>query len=53
MGDKPISKTAILTPQPELRFKAGRLQQRFHVEEAKSVYYLWVTVPTVPEETPD
>jgi hypothetical protein len=53
MADKKPPKNAILTPLAELRFKAGKLQQRFHVEEAKTVYYLWVKVPEVKESEPD
>lgn len=40
-------------PTAKLRFKAGRLQQRFLIEEKKTTYYQWFDVPEVSPETPD
>ncbi|MCA1404692.1 hypothetical protein I6F26_10175 [Ensifer sp. IC3342] len=58
MEEKDIPKGAILTPLAELRWKrqtkgAPILQQRFHVEGAKTVFYLWRDLPVVKESEPN
>ena len=58
MEEKDIPKGAILTPLPELRWKKkGKadavLQQRFHVEGEKTVFYLWRELPMVKEVAPN
>ncbi|WP_164830033.1 hypothetical protein [Sinorhizobium medicae] len=58
MEEKDIPKGAVLTPLAELRWKKrvkGEpvLQQRFHVEGEKTVFYLWRNLPIVKEEAPD
>ncbi|UFX03603.1 hypothetical protein SmedWSM1115_08115 [Sinorhizobium medicae WSM1115] len=58
MEEKDIPKGAVLTPLAELRWKKcvkGEpvLQQRFHVEGEKTVFYLWRNLPIVKEDAPD
>ncbi|MBP2466359.1 hypothetical protein [Sinorhizobium meliloti] len=58
MEEKDIPKGAVLTPLAELRWKKrvkGEpvLQQRFHVEGEKTVFYLWRDVSVVKEDEPN
>jgi hypothetical protein len=54
MEEKDIPKGAILTPLNKLRWKKQAkggpvLQQRFHIEGAKTVFYLWRDLPVVKD----
>ncbi|WP_164819930.1 hypothetical protein [Sinorhizobium meliloti] len=58
MEEKDIPKGAVLTPLAELRWKKRAkgdsvLQQRFHVEGEKTVFYLWRDVSVVKEDEPN
>lgn len=58
LEEKDIPKVAILTPLAELRWKKRAkgdpvLQQRFHVEGEKTVFYLWRDLPVVKEDAPN
>lgn len=48
-----IAPDAIIRPTMRLRFKDGRLQQRFLIEETKSTYYRWLLVESVGRDAED
>jgi hypothetical protein len=50
---KPIPADAKRKATMQLRFKGGRLQQRFLIEEKKATYYRWLDVPAVAPDAED
>lgn len=42
-----ISNDAKRKPTFDLRFKGGRLQQRWLIEDKKTTFYIWLDVPAV------